>query len=117
MPYTPRFYAKTAESICRRVVKCWQSRPFAWVNEADIQAEVAARLRDRLAELNLLEVPGFYRQAPEGWSRLQYWARVTCEGPIWLGRLFRPDIVLWSDLKKPEDPPRRSSIWPALWAL
>ncbi len=102
-----------ARDVTLRLVDDWRRAPHSWELEIDVQAELAGRLRARLAELGVGMVPAAYDTGIEADSRMSEWSRVTCEPTIHVpgaGKI-KPDIVVRADLDSPANPPEP---WPLL---
>ena len=104
-------------------LKDWQSNPYAWSYEIDIEAELASRLRTVYQFVGRNCVRANYDNALPGFEGRQAWGRVCCQHPVryqWQGtkaRPCRPDIVVLADIPDPNSPPdaREEGTFPLLW--
>ncbi len=108
-----------AETIIDQFLHEWQKRPRFWYTEADVQAELFARLRVLFGLQGMDSVLAEYPEASEG---LQEYARVTCEPTLYYAFdgedncVCRPDLVIWDDADPHSPPDAIEGNWPALWA-
>ncbi len=119
---------ETAWDVVETFLADWQSDPYRWSMEADVQAELASRLESVYRLTGFGRVEGRYKHAVPGFEDRQCWSRVACEPVIWLRRgtgrrsRYHPDLVVWADLTDPDHPPdawsyrdQRYRNWPIEW--
>ena len=101
----------------------WQTSPYLWSREIDIQVELSSRLLKQYQSLGLGTVMGNYKDTVRGFENRQLWNRVCCEPEVWYASASgnrercEPDVVVWADLEEPNKPPDevRGQNWPILW--
>src|SRR5208337_365549 len=111
-----------AWDVLNQFLKDWQSNPYAWSHEIDIQTELASRLRTVYQLVGKNCVKANYDNALPGFKGRQAWGRVCCQLPVryqWQGTWARclPDIVVLDDIPDPNSPPdaREEGTFPLLW--
>ena len=94
-------------------IKDWLRSPNEWLDERDIQVEIASRIKRRYKEKGQDTIWAKYTDKRYGEKILKQgitMGRVACEPPTYYrprrGRheAYRPDIVIWSDITHPEKP-------------
>jgi hypothetical protein len=93
----------------------WQREPYHWEAEADIQAELATRLRQIYQWMGIGQVTELDPKARDPIDRECRTSRVSCSPAIDLDRsgklgYCKPDVVVWGE----HDPD--AWAWPILWA-
>ena len=93
-------------------IKDWQDSPFEWNTERDIQVEIASRIKSELKKHNMHTIMARYSyKEPEELEGRQPYNRICCEQPVFIGENVkkrhcrRPDIVIFDDLRDPDNPP------------
>lgn len=125
MPRTPDI-VRTAGCVLDKFVSDWRDDFFCWYREADVQAELATRLRRALRVIDDDRVEANYRYYQSKKRRIptpHIWSRVECGAPVRYGgsltrpKLFRPDLILWADLTDKNHPPdeRGAGIGRPVW--
>jgi len=105
----------------------WQTNPYLWEKERDIQVELTSRIKAAYKKKKMDTVWGKYTRwvDPAFWEKGQFYNRVCCEPLVYYeykkGKrdVCRPDIVVWDDIKNPKNPDQddRSKINSGiLWA-
>ena len=98
----------TAWRQLERFINDWKHSPCEWDNEIDVQVELASRLKRAYGKLNDYDAQYDTVVVPK---KKQCWSRVSCEPRIYytdsdnVRRCSKPDIVVFKDLEKPEQPP------------
>lgn len=95
-----------------KFIKDWQQSPYCWNTEVDIQAEIVHRLSNVFGTHKILEQKAFYKVMNGESKEWVVYRRVSCEWPTYYycskkNKKVRrkPDIVVYDDLKDPENPP------------
>ncbi len=116
------YLVQTAHHITDQFLRDWQSQPYRWDYELDVQIELASRLSAFCRLIGQDTVAGHYPEhLVPGYPAPQQWPRIVCEAKITYrysdGAIYtcRPDIVIWDDIPDPRHPPIESQ-WPILWA-
>jgi len=116
------FLVDLAWGVLNQFLKDWQSNPYAWGYEIDIQTELASRLQRVYQLVGRNSVRANYPNALLGLEGRQAWGRVCSQLPVryhWKGTraLCRPDIVVLDDIPDPDSPPdaREEGTFPLLW--
>lgn len=111
--------------IIETLVKDWQSDPFMFATEHDLQAELYKRIKTAFEQIGMDKVIGDDKRAEEHVERFrekQAWNRVTCEPRVRYsddGSFCKPDIVVWDDLPENNEERQKcyeSDEWPILFA-
>jgi len=120
------YMVQTANNVLAAVIKQWQSEPYRWMREHDIQAEIGGRLSQVFMLQGLGSVEGEYGWVAPGIKseeKLQSWSRVSYEPYVpylYEGKKTPcyPDIVIWNDLPPNTATPnyKKGEPWPILWA-
>lgn len=115
------FLVQTAWYVVEKFLKDWQSNPYLWYQEIDIQTELANRLRKIYHLIGEGTVTMKCKYKVEGMDDIQPFSRVTCEPYVsytydeekaWC----HPDIVIWDDVSDiSECPYAFEGDWPILW--
>lgn len=113
-----------AWDIVNKFLKEWQSQPYRWFRERDVQVALASRLDLAYNLMGYGTLEGKYESVVEGYENTQIWSRVSCEPSIkYIYKeddkqyICRPDIVVWDDIDDPNNPPDATGgYWPILWA-
>jgi len=96
-----------------KFVKDWLKSPYAWASERDVQAEIVGRIKRRYERIGQGTIWARYTDKRYGKRFLKEgvtMGRVVCEPPVYYrprkGRYeaYRPDIVVFDDIKHPERP-------------
>lgn len=110
-------------------IRDWHKSPFEYSTERDIQADIANRIKEAYRKLNKHTLFARYRRpwvSEEDEQAGQICNRVSCEPPTYYKGTelpCKPDIVIYDDLKDPENPPdqnkktgrKRFKNWKMLW--
>lgn len=111
-----------AWDVVNTFLRDWQTSPYRWAQEIDVQVELASRLSTVLRQLGRDSLLANYRVgAIPGFETNQRWSRVTCEPVVKYTftdqRTYKckPDIVLWDDIRDANNPPDEEHF-PILWA-
>lgn len=101
----------------------WQSEPYRWSKEIDVQTEIVNRISSVYKIIGKDTVTGNYSDEVPGFEHDQKWNRICCEPKISYtykdGKKYicYPDIVIWDAIENPDIPPDENgySNWPMLW--
>jgi hypothetical protein len=110
MPRRPQI-VEESEKVIETFIHEWQMSPYLWMTEADVQAEIATRIRSILQLRGIDKVLGNYPDAISGFEGRQLWSIVTCEPTITYKYKdqeesdCRPDIVIWDKNIDNDNPP------------
>ena len=104
--------------VLERLLCDWQSTPYRWATERDVQSALAARLFDVLDRAKVPPILAHNRVDDwGGFEEGQPWGRVACEPVLWLNKekaTCRPDVVVWDDPAPGPEPHVRE--WPQFLA-
>ena len=111
-------------SVIDKFIKDWQSNPYKWSKEIDIQVDIANRIISEYRAIGTDTINASYDVKIKGFEQTQVYSRVCCEPQIYYqwddGKRDGcfPDIVIFDDIDHPELPPDRGNEkknWPMLW--
>lgn len=94
-------------------IKDWLASPTKWLNERDIQLEVASRIKRRCKQEGQETIWARYTDKRYGERFLKEgitMTRVSCESPVYYRprknqhEIYRPDVILYDDIPHPEKP-------------
>jgi hypothetical protein len=117
---------KIAHTQIEQFIKDWQKSPYIWEKEADVQIEIASRIKHALKKCKMDIYWAKYRKyVMKGHERGQIYSRVCCEPKVFYQEtrnkteVCRPDIVIWDSLKDAASPDetldKKRINYPLLW--
>ncbi len=105
--------------VCKTIVKAfvsdWEKTPTLWLQEIDVQAELAHRMQQYFN----LEARGQVCGRHSHWGTSKhFFRRVTCEPYVRLGNGYcHPDVVVWDDAPDGDPCAINDGLWPMIMAL
>ena len=107
------------EKVVREFAGDWQQAPDRWLQEVDVQCDLAYRIKSLLTRLHLEGLSARYSKALFQYKNKGQFSRLACEPYVSChyegGKYAHPDIVVWDDSNNQERYINDGS-WPILWA-
>lgn len=111
-----------AWDVLNQFLKDWQTEPYRWSKESDIQTELTTRLGTVYRLLGSGLVQAKYEDVVKGFEGRQFWSRVCSEPTVryqWQGANAScyPDVAVLDDIADPNFPPdaNEEGTFPLLW--
>lgn len=108
---------QVADKAIRQFTQSWQSEPYCWLYEIDVQMELTQLIRNQLTSDDDRFIHARHSLSPDR-SSLHRFQRVACEPYVKITparRAIHPDIVAWRELPDSDPTFINDGDWPILW--